>query len=592
MATNRLPFYNVWDANLFQFIAHSTVSMKNREVAAVLYQIADLLEMKEVDFKPRAYRTAAQNIESLGTDIEDFYQQGKLEDIPGVGKSIAHKIAEFLETGRVKKLEELRQNMPVDIQALSAVEGLGPKRIEKLYQELGITTLDELEEAARRGAIKDIEGFGEKTQQAILENISFARQSRDRYLLGYVQPEAQEIVEVLTPHVEAIEVAGSLRRKKETIGDVDILVVASQPGRVMDVFTGMDRVEKVLMQGDTKSSVRLYGGIQVDVRVVDRNSFGSALQYFTGSKEHNIEVRKIALKHDYKLNEYGLFHGEQKLAGATEEGVYEALGMQWIPPELRENRGEVQAALNGHLPALVQYEDVRGDLQMHTTWSDGNNSIAEMVEEAVSLGHEFIAITDHVGSLKVAGGMNHKELEQQAEEIARVREEYPDIHIFHGMEANIMKDGSLDVGEEVLEMADVVLASVHSAFRMDQQSMTERVITAIEHPQVNILAHPTCRMIQKREPIQMDMERVVEAARDNHVVMEINAFPERLDLTDVHVKMAVEHGVTLSIGTDAHRRDHLRYYTLGIAVARRGWAEADDVINTYSVQHLKKLFSA
>ncbi|HDS60001.1 MAG TPA: DNA polymerase/3'-5' exonuclease PolX [Thermoplasmatales archaeon] len=566
--------------------------MRNREVAAVLYEIADLLEMREVDFKPRAYRTAAQNIESLGTDVEELHQQGKLEDIPGVGKGIAKKIAEFLETGRVKKLEDLKRDMPVDLPGLSAVEGLGPKRIEKLYRELGITTLDDLEEAARRGAIQDIEGFGENTQQAILENLAFARRSRDRYLLGYVQPEAQEIVEALKPHVEAIEVAGSLRRKKETIGDVDILVVASEPARAMEAFTGMDRVEKVLMQGDTKSSVRLYGGIQVDVRAVDRDSFGSALQYFTGSKEHNIEVRKIALRHDYKLNEYGLFHGEQKLAGTTEEEVYEALGMQWIPPELRENRGEVQAALDGALPDLVQDEDVRGDLQMHTTWSDGNHSVAEMVEEAVALGHEFIAITDHVGSLKVAGGLDQKDLEEQGEEIAAVREEHPEIHIFHGLEANVMKDGSLDVGEGVLDMVDVVLASVHSAFRMDQKSMTERVIRAIEHPRVNILAHPTCRIIQKREPIQLDVERVLEASRENQVVMEINAFPERLDLNDVHVKMAVERGVKLSIGTDAHRRDHLRYYRLGIAVARRGWAEADDVINTYSVQQLQKLFGA
>jgi len=326
------------------------------------------------------------------------------------------------------------------------------------------------------------------------------------------------------------------------------------------------------------------------LRIVEEESFGSALQYFTGSKEHNIEVRKIAIKQGYKLNEYGLFKGEERIAGRSEEEVYKALGMQWIPPELRENRGEIEAALNGSLPKLVEYEDVKGDLQMHTKWSDGANTIEEMVQEAKKLGHKFIAITDHVGSLKIAGGMDEEDVKEQAKEIEKIREKYDDIYIFHGIEANIMKDGSLDVSNELLKEVDLVLASVHSAFRMDEKEMTKRVIKAIEHEYVDIIAHPTCRIIQKREPIKLDMEKVLEAAKDNNVIMEINAYPDRLDLNDIHTKMAIEMGVKISIGTDAHSKDHLKFYELGIAVARRGWARKEDIINTYSIEELKKLF--
>ncbi len=564
--------------------------MKNQEVAKILYEIADLLEIEGVEFKPRAYRKAAQNIESLSVDIEELWKKGQLEKIPGVGKSIAKKIEEYLKTGRVKKLEELRQKIPVDIESLSAVEGLGPKMIKVLYEKLGVKNLDDLERVAKQHRIRRLKGFGEKTEKKILEGIEIARQRQHRFLLGHVLPEANAIVEELKPHVEKISLAGSIRRRKETIGDVDILAVSSQPEKVMDIFTSMKRVEKVLAKGMTKSSVRLHGGIQVDLRIVEKESFGSALQYFTGSKEHNIEVRKIAIKHGYKLNEYGLFKGFERIAGESEEEVYEALGMQWIPPELRENRGEIEAALNKNLPKLVEYEEVKGDLQMHTKWSDGANTIEEMVEEARRLGHKFIAITDHVGSLKIAGGMDEEDVKEQAKEIEKLREKYNDIHIFHGVEANIMKDGSLDVSNDLLKEVDIVLASVHSAFRMEEKEMTERVIKAIEHPYVDIIAHPTCRIIQKREPIKIDMDRVLEAARDNGVIMEINAYPDRLDLNDIHTKMAIENGVKVSIGTDAHNKEHLKFYELGIAVARRGWARKEDVINTYDVEKLMKLF--
>ena len=565
--------------------------MKNQEIAKILYEIADLLEIEGVEFKPRAYRRAAQNIESLSVDIEELYKKGQLDKIPGVGKSIAEKIKEYLETGKVRKLEELRKKIPVDIESLSAVEGLGPRMIKTLYEKLGVKNLDDLERVCKERRLRRLKGFGEKLERKILENIQLVKQrQQQRFLLGFVLPEANAIVEELKPYVKKISLAGSIRRRKETIGDVDILAVADEPEYVMDLFTGMKRVEKVLAKGKTKSSVRLYGGIQVDLRIVEEESFGSALQYFTGSKEHNIEVRKIAIKHGYKLNEYGLFKGEKKIAGKDEEEVYKALGMQWIPPELRENRGEIEAALNGSLPKLVEYEDVKGDLQMHTKWSDGANTIEEMVQEAKKLGHKFIAITDHVGSLKIAGGMDEEDVKEQAKEIEKIREKYDDIYIFHGVEANIMKDGSLDVSNSLLKEVDLVLASVHSAFRMDEKEMTKRVIKAIEHEYVDIIAHPTCRIIQKREPIKLDIEKVFEAAKENDVIMEINAYPDRLDLNDIHTKMAIEMGIKISIGTDAHSKDHLKFYELGVAVARRGWAEKKDIINTYSIEELRKLF--
>ncbi|HDN95680.1 MAG TPA: DNA polymerase/3'-5' exonuclease PolX [Thermoplasmatales archaeon] len=565
--------------------------MKNQEIAKILYEIADLLEIEGVEFKPRAYRRAAQNIESLSVDIEELYKKGQLDKIPGVGKSIAEKIKEYLETGKVRKLEELRKKIPVDIESLSAVEGLGPRMIKTLYEKLGVKNLDDLERVCKERRLRRLKGFGEKLERKILENIQLVKQrQQQRFLLGFVLPEANAIVEELKPYVKKISLAGSIRRRKETIGDVDILAVADEPEYVMDLFTGMKRVEKVLAKGKTKSSVRLYGGIQVDLRIVEEESFGSALQYFTGSKEHNIEVRKIAIKHGYKLNEYGLFKGEKKIAGKDEEEVYKALGMQWIPPELRENRGEIEAALNGSLPKLVEYEDVKGDLQMHTKWSDGANTIEEMVQEAKKLGHKFIAITDHVGSLKIAGGMDEEDVKEQAKEIEKIREKYDDIYIFHGVEANIMKDGSLDVSNSLLKEVDLVLASVHSAFRMDEKEMTKRVIKAIEHEYVDIIAHPTCRIIQKREPIKLDIEKVFEAAKENDVIMEINAYPDRLDLNDIHTKMAIEMGIKISIGTDAHSKEHLKFYELGVAVARRGWAEKKDIINTYSIEELRKLF--
>ncbi|OYT62257.1 DNA polymerase III [Thermoplasmatales archaeon ex4484_30] len=567
--------------------------MKNREIAKIFYEIADMLEMQDVQFKPRAYRKAAQNIESLSEDIEEIYKRGELEKIPGVGKSIAEKVKEFIEKGSVAYYEKLKKEIPVNLEELSSVEGLGPKMIKLLYKELGIKNLNDLEKAAKEGKIRHLKGMGERTEQKILENIEFARKKGGRILLGFALPEAMKLIKFLEKYAGKISLAGSLRRRKETIGDMDILAVSLNPEKLMDEFTSMNEVDKILAKGETKSSVRLKSGIQVDLRIVDKESFGSALQYFTGSKEHNIEVRKIAVRNGYKLNEYGLFDkkSNKKIAGETEEGVYKALGMQYIPPELRENRGEVEAALNGALPALVERKDVRGDLQMHTKWSDGANTIEEMVKEGIKLGHSFIAITDHVGTLKIAGGMGEEEIRKQMKEIESLNEKYDDFHIFHGVEVNILKDGNLDMSRKVLKDVDVVIASIHSAFRQPMEEMTKRLLKALENDVVDILAHPTARIIYKREAIKFDVEKVFDAARENDVILEINAQPDRLDLNDILAKKAIEMGVKLSIGTDAHNKETLRYIELGVAVARRAWAEKKDIVNTYSIDKLEKIFS-
>ncbi len=567
------------------------MNVKNREIAKILYEMADLLEIKGEDFKPRAYRRAAINIESLAVDIEELYKRNELEKIPGVGKSIAEKIKEYIETGTIKKWEELKKEIPVDIESLSSVEGVGPKMIKVLYEKLGVKNIDDLERVARQGRIRRLKGFGVKTEKKILEAIEFARKKYERFILGYVLPEAMQIVDVLKPHVSKISLAGSIRRRKETVGDVDILAVSPKPKEVMDIFTSMKGVETVLAKGITKSSIRMSSGIQIDLRIVEESSFGSALQYFTGSKEHNIALRKIAIKRGWKLNEYGLFEGEKKIAGREEEEIYEKLGMQWIPPELRENRGEIEAAMMHALPELVDYNDIKGDLHTHTKWSDGANTIEEMAMEAKRIGHEYIAITDHAGRLRVAGSMDEAAIKEQAREIERLRERIDGIEILHGVEANIMKDGSIDISNEVMKELDFVIASIHSAFRMEEKEMTSRLIKAMENEYVKIIGHPTGRILMKRDAIKLDMDAVLDAAKDNGIVMEINAYPERLDLNDINVKLAIEHGVKLSIGTDSHNREHLRYYGLGVAVARRGWAERKHIINTMHAKELKKFLS-
>ncbi len=551
----------------------------------ILYEMAVLLEIKEVAFKPQAYERAAYSIESFGEDVAEIYKKGglkALEDIPGVGQGIAERIEEYIKTGRIADYEKLKKEFPVDISGLMEIEGVGPKMVKKLYQELGIKNASELEMAAKAGKLEKLEGLGEKSEERILKSISFLRQSQGRFVLGFILPTVRKIVDSLRalPEVKRAEFAGSIRRMQETVGDLDILVISNKPSKVMDFFMKMPEVQEIIAKGQTKTSVRLNIGMDADVRVLPPESFGAALQYFTGDKYHNIALREIAIKKGYKLNEYGLFKGEKLIAGKTEEEIYKKLGMELMEPELRTNHGEIEAALTGKLPKLIGYDDLKGDLQVQTDWTDGENSIKEMAEAAKKQGLEYILITDHTKSLAMTGGLDEKKLMKQMVEIDKVQKQVSGIKILKGSEVNINKDGTLDIDEETLAKLDVVGAAVHSNFNMPEADMTARIIRAMENPNVDILFHPTGRIIKRREPYKLDMDKVIKAAKRTKTVLEIDAFPDRLDLKDEHARKAVGDGVKLAIDSDAHSAGHFKFLEFGIAQARRGWAEKKDVINT------------
>jgi DNA polymerase (family 10) len=560
--------------------------MKNKEIAHILYEIADYLEMQDVEWKPRAYRKAARNIESLSRSIEEIHQEGELEEIDGVGENIAEKIAEYLETGEMEYYRELKEDLPVDIEALTAVEGLGPKKVRKIYQALEVTDLDELEEAAEKGEIAGIEGFGEKTQQKILNNIDTARKGQERMLLGKAFPIAEKLRERLekSGKFEEITVVGSFRRRKPTVGDIDILAASSEPEKAMEEFTGMEDVEDILGEGETKSSVIISGNLQVDLRIVEEESYGAALQYFTGSIDHNVALRTIAVDKDLKLNEYGLFSSEDtKIGGETEKSVYSKLGMDYIEPELRENTGEIEAAREKELPDLVETEQVKGDLQMHTGYSDGRASVREMAEKAEELGYEYILVTDHGPSLQIANGVSEAELEEQKEEIEEVNEDL-DVEVLQGVEANISRKG-LDLSSEVLEELDLVVASLHNKI----ENPTEAIINAMKEYPVDIIAHPLNRKINSREPIDLDLEKIVETAQEENVALEINSQPARLDLPWKKVKQ-YRDSIKFVISTDAHSTSEMDYMHLGVSQARRGWCEKENILNTLPLEELRSYF--
>ena len=567
--------------------------MRNLELAQIFYLIADLLEMKEVSFKPRAYAKVARVLESLEKDVGQIYQEGgleALENIPGVGKNIALKIEEFIKTGKLKSYQKLKKECPVDLDSLMAIEGLGSKKIKVLYQKLKIKNLKDLEKSAQAGKIRKLEGFGQKSEKAILQGIIFVKAGQGRFLLGLTLPLVKEIIgnlEKLT-EVEKIKVAGSIRRMKETVGDIDILVISNQPEKVMDYFVGMPEVVKVWAKGPTKSSVRFKQGLDCDLRVIKKESFGAALQYFTGSKDHNILTRRLARKKGLKLNEYGVFSAKsgKRIAGKTEEEVYQAIGLPYIEPELRTNTGEIEAALqqaqgkpNG-LPELIGYHDIKGDCHCHTDWSDGLETIEEMAQAAKKMGYQYIVITDHSGFLKIANGLDEKRLLKQMAEIDKINQRMAGIKILKGAEVDVKDDGSLAIKDEVLAKLDLVLGAIHSSFKMSKQDMTKRLIRAIENPHIDVIAHPTGRLILRREAYPLDLDKIFKAAKANNTALEINAYFERLDLKDTHIRQAKEAGVKLVISTDAHSINHLTMMELGIAQARRGWAEKKDILNT------------
>jgi DNA polymerase (family 10) len=562
--------------------------MTNAEIARILREIAVLLDMDGVPFKPRAYEKVAYAVEAVDEPLADIFRRGgirAIEEIPGVGKSIAEKIVTLLESGRLPYYETLHEKTPVDVSALSAVEGLGPKNIKALYEELGVRTVADLEKAARAGRIRSLPHFGAKSEEKILKGIEFLQRSSRRFPLGAVLPLMREIESRLRAirSVKQVAIAGSIRRYKETVGDGDVLVVSTTPAAVMDAFVAMPEVVHVHGKGHTKSSVKLESGMDVDLRVVPAESFGAALNYFTGSKAHNVALRRIAQEKKLKLNEYGIFRGEKAIAGRSEEEVYAALGLPYIPPELREDTGEIQAALAGRLPSVIDYDDLRGDLQTQTTWTDGANSIEEMVAEARRLGHEYIAITDHTRGLAMTGGADEKKLRQQMAAIEALQKKVAGITVLKGAEVNINKDGSLDIDDDTLAALDVVGVAVHSHFTLSREEMTRRIVRAMENPHADILFHPTGRVLQKRDPYDVDIDAVIAAAKRTGTILEIDAYPDRLDLKDEHVRKAVAAGVKIVIDSDAHSVHHLHYLHFGIATARRGWATKSDVVNTLPV---------
>lgn len=579
--------------------------LKNQELAKIFYEIADYLEMDEVSFRSLAYRKAATTLETLEKDIEQIYRKGGvavLEEIPGVGKSIAEKIEEYVKTGKVKYYEQFKKKLPLKLDELIRVEGMGPKKAKTLYQKLGVKDLKDLERAAKDHKIAGLFGFGEKTEKNILEGIAFLKKSKGRFLLGEILPQVKEILERLKglKEIEQINVAGSVRRMKETIGDVDILVTAKTPGKVMDFFVQLPGITKIWMKGPTKSSVRVEQGFDVDLRVVKKKSYGSALQYFTGSKEHNIVTRRIAIEKGFKLSEYGLFKGEKMIAGWHEAGVYRALGFPWIEPELRENQGEIEAAIrqiqgesNG-LPKIIGYQDIRGDLHCHSDWDGGANSIEELALEAEKMGYEYLGISDHTKFLRIEHGLDERKLKQRNKKIDKLNQkleiENYRSKILKGCEANILKDGSIDIKDDALAELDFVIVGIHSSFKMVKTEMTERIIRAMKNPNVDILSHPTGRILKRRDEYQIDFDKILRAAKEYNVILEINAFPERLDLNDQNIRRAKETGVKMVIDTDSHEKSQLRFMELGIAQARRGWAEKEDIINTRSLEKLLKFF--
>ncbi len=555
----------------------------NEAIADMFETIADVLELQgDIPYRIRAYRNAARTIRDLPQPVEEVAKAGKLEELPGIGKDLAAKIIEYLETGRMSKYEEVVSQVPPGLIELLHIPGLGPKRVRLLHERLGISDLEDLRRALDSGLIETLPGMGKKTVENIRRGLALYEASKERMPLGRALPIAEEIARQIDalPGTARVIIAGSARRMKETVGDIDILTIAEDGEATIRAFVHFPQVRDILAAGDTKGSVVLHNGLQVDLRVVPSESYGAALHYFTGSKAHNIKIRTLAREQGLKINEYGVFRGEERIGGEEEADVFRALGMQWIPPEMREDRGEIEAALEGRLPTPVSLSDIRGDPHMHSKWSDGANTIRELAQAARALGYEYIAITDHSPRVRVAGGMSAEEVRERQKEIDAVNREFEDFRVLSGAEVDILPDGSLDYPDEILAALDIVIISVHSGFKMSKEEMTRRILRALENPYVHILAHPTGRLIGQREPYPVDIEAVLKRAAELGVAVEINGYYLRLDLNDVHAHLAKQLGCTISLGTDAHQIDHLGMMRYAVGVARRAWLEPQDVLNT------------
>jgi len=566
--------------------------MENIEIARTFDEVADLLDIQGAnEFRIRAYRNAARTIGALGRPVESMIRaNGKvLEELPGIGADLAGKIEELCRTGKLALLRELAKKTPASLVALLRIPGIGPRRARLIHTRLGVKTMAGLEKAARQGRLRTLPGLGEKTERAILESIGRQRAHGDRVPLADAEAYVRPIVERLrgVDGVTTLEIAGSLRRRAETVGDVDILVASARPGPVARAFLRAPGVTRVLAGGETRCSVVLSSGLQVDLRIVRPVSYGAALHYFTGSKAHNIAVRTLGVKRGLKINEYGVFRGSTRIAGRTEGEVYEAVKLPWVPPELRENRGELEAARRGELPDLVELDDIRGDLQMHTTASDGKDTLDGMARAAAARGYQYIAITDHSRAVRVAGGLTRAGFRKQFRAIEALQKRMSAFTVLKSAEVDILEDGSLDLDDATLDELDVVVVSVHSHFNLTKAAMTRRVVKALTRRRVHILAHPTGRLLGRREPYALDVVQVIRAARDHGVALEINAQPSRLDLNDAHAMMAREAGVPLVVSTDAHRVAELDVMRYGVDQARRAWCEAGDVLNTRTLRALR-----
>lgn len=572
------------------------MAVHNADIAKVFEEIADLLEIQgENPFRIRAYRNASRLIEGLGVSISEMIEKNEdLTELPGIGKDLAGKINEIVATGTCEALEKLRKQLPPTLTTLLRIPGLGPKRVQTLYRELDIGTPEQLYAAAHEGKISALPHFGEKIETTILQAMEKHVEKEARFKLATAAQYAEPLKSYLEtiPGVNRVVIAGSYRRAKETVGDIDVLVTARRGSPVMDRFTEYDEVEQILSKGPTRSTVKLRCGLQVDLRFVPQASFGAALHYFTGSKAHNIAIRRLGQQKRLKINEYGVFRGTKRITGETEESVFRSVDLPFIPPEMRENRGEIEAARAGKLPRLVEVGDIRGDLHVHTNTTDGHNTLKEMVEAAAMRGYEYVAITEHSRRVTVAKGLDPQRLRKQIDEIDRLNEKRLGITVLKGIEVDILEDGKLDLPDSVLSELDLVVCAVHSKFDLPKGRQTERVLRAMDNRYFTILAHPTGRLIQERGPLELDMLKVIRKARERGCFLELNAHPERLDLLDVYCQMARDEGVAIAVSTDAHSTRDYDYMKYGIGQARRGWLEAKDVLNTKGLADLERLLKA